>query len=131
MMAVANKEISEDKYHSIRQVMLQASFRNAYSNFEKVRILLNSKIGISIQFACKICGISTKTYYRKQNEIDSIILQPNKNCPSQKLTNTEEKSILFAIEFAQVNCDCLNGQAIRKIAEDLYFQRTQIHCEFS
>ena len=35
------------------------------------------------------------------------------------------------IELAQLNCDCLNGQAVRKLAEDIFFKRTNIHCEFT
>lgn len=121
-MAVIKKEISEHKSHLIRQVTLQGSFRNAYSNFEKVRILLHSEIGISIQFACKLCGISTKKYYRKQREIDSIVLCPNKNSPNQKLTNTEEQLIFLQIEMAKLNYDCLNGLGVRKTTEDLFYR---------
>lgn len=130
-LAVVKNEISPEKAQSIRNISLQSDFRNAFSGYEKVQILLNSDIDISIQFACKLCQISTKTYYNIKQQIDKVKIHRDQNGPNQKLTNSEEKHILQTIELAQLNCDGLNGRAIREIASNLFYARTQIRTDFS
>ena len=52
-----------------RLIMMRAEFRSAETFNEKVDILRDSEFSIPIADACKIVGISTKTYYKNKTLI--------------------------------------------------------------
>ena len=107
----------------IRNIMLNSEYRNAASKIDKVDILRKYISVLNVVQACKIVGISTKTYYKKGtaqvvNETETIQAPPR-----QLLSPVEEEQILHEIHDRQVHSDCMSGKDIRKLAETIYLKR--------
>lgn len=116
-------EFGEELAGIIRNIMLKSEYRNTTSKVEKVDILRKYINELNIIQACKIVGISTKTYYKKGTASIVNAVETNQTPPRQLLETQEEERILMTIEERQIHSDCMSGKDIRKLAETIFMER--------
>ena len=108
-------------------VMLISEYRNSQYPYQKVAILLKYAEGLSVAFACKILKISTKTYYKQISNAEVTIYEEGideHGSPRRVLLPDEEKFIINKIREQQMDSDCMTQKDIRKLAADLFTNRT-------
>lgn len=115
--------IGEEEAGIVRNIMIMSEFRNATSKVEKANILRNYISALTVVQACKIVGISTKTYYKKDTADEVNSFEAPKAPPRQLLLIEEEERIIIQIRERQVHSDCMNGREIRKMAEEIFKER--------
>ena len=116
-------KLPQDVRAMVRVIMMRAEYRQAETLHQKVDILHTSKFSIPFATACKVVGVSTKTYYKNKRLIELNEPELDKTPSRQLLTKEEENAILEMILRAQLK---LCGADVRGIASDLYKKRTQI-----
>lgn len=106
--------------------LLEAEFRNAKLLKEQIEMIRREVSIASVNNICSLLSISRRQYYNALN--DKPVFDPlTRSPPSQQLlTNIEEDSIIQEIFNHQVDNNCLSGQDIRNLAEEIYKQRTGI-----
>ena len=123
-------KLPQDIRVMIRTIMRTAEYRTTETKFQKVNVLHQSEFAIPVKHACTAVGISTKTYYKHKQLIESGETEPEKTPPNQLLKPDEEDTILTQILEAQLGSACLTGTDIRNIAAELYRKRTGIQHVF-